>query len=73
MLEKGNTVLYYDFNVASEATTTTPFAHMDKQLYTRMSSKLIGPGGFIDISQTTRNICFTSTFTAKEGSTSLGV
>ena len=32
----------------------------------RMSaSKLIGPGGFIDISQSTRNICFTSTFTAK--------
>jgi propionate CoA-transferase len=27
--------------------------------------KLIGPGGFIDISQSTRNISFLSTFTAK--------
>ncbi len=32
----------------------------------RMSAeKLIGPGGFIDISQSTRNISFLSTFTAK--------
>ena len=26
-------ILYYDFNIASEATTTTPFTHMDMQLY----------------------------------------
>jgi len=29
------------------------------------SSRLTGPGGFIDITQSTRNICFMSTFTAK--------
>ena len=26
-------VLYYDFNIASEATTTTPFTHMDMSVY----------------------------------------
>ncbi|KAL7537947.1 hypothetical protein ACHAXR_008172 [Thalassiosira sp. AJA248-18] len=32
----------------------------------RMSkSRLTGPGGFVDISQSTRNICFMCTFTAK--------
>ena len=35
-------ILYYDFNIASEATTTTPFTHMDMQLYTRMSSLMMG-------------------------------
>jgi propionate CoA-transferase len=29
------------------------------------ADRLIGPGGFIDISQSTRNICFMTTFTAK--------
>jgi len=29
------------------------------------SSRLTGPGGFVDITQSTRNICFMSTFTAK--------
>ena len=32
----------------------------------RMSKeRLTGPGGFVDISQSTRNVCFMSTFTAK--------
>ena len=35
-------ILYYDFNIASEATTTTPFTHMDMQLYARMSSLMMG-------------------------------
>ena len=35
-------ILYYDFNIASEATTTTPFTYMDMQLYTRMSSLMMG-------------------------------
>lgn len=35
-------LLYYDFNIASEATTTTPFTHMDMQLYARMSSLMMG-------------------------------
>mmetsp|Transcript_20312 Transcript_20312/g.40544 ORF Transcript_20312/g.40544 Transcript_20312/m.40544 type:complete len:941 (+) Transcript_20312:96-2918(+) len=35
-------VLYYDFNIASEATTTSPFTYMDLKLYCRMSSVLMG-------------------------------
>jgi len=35
-------MLYYDFNIASEATTTTPFTHMDMKLYTKMSSLMMG-------------------------------
>ena len=32
--------LYYDFNIASEATTTTPFSHMDLAFYTILTNKL---------------------------------
>jgi pyruvate,water dikinase len=35
-------ILYYDFNIASEATTTTPFTHMDMSLYCRMSNIMMG-------------------------------
>jgi len=35
-------VLYYDFNIASEATTTSPFTHMDMDLYCKFSSMLMG-------------------------------
>ena len=35
-------VLYYDFNIASEATTTTPFTHMDITVYSRMASAMCG-------------------------------
>ena len=32
--------LYYDFNIASEATTTTPFSHMDLTFYTILTNKI---------------------------------
>ena len=35
-------ILYYDFNIASEATTTTPFTHMDMTLYCRMANVFMG-------------------------------
>lgn len=35
-------ILYYDFNIASEATTTTPFTHMDMALYCRMGNVMMG-------------------------------
>ena len=35
-------ILYYDFNIASEATTTTPFSHMDMNLYCRLGNALNG-------------------------------
>ena len=35
-------VLYYDFNIASEATTTSPFTHMDMDLYCKFSSIIMG-------------------------------
>eukprot|EP00804_Cyclotella_cryptica_P029066 CCRYP_005271-RA/>CCRYP_005271-RA protein AED:0.03 eAED:0.03 QI:55/1/1/1/1/1/3/1252/583 len=35
-------ILYYDINIASEATTTTPFHHMDMFLFNRMRNALIG-------------------------------
>jgi len=34
--------LYYDFNIASDATTTSPFTHMDMELYSKLSSRLMG-------------------------------
>ncbi|KAL3774920.1 hypothetical protein ACHAWO_004006 [Cyclotella atomus] len=34
--------LYYDFNIASEATTTTPFTHMDLKLYNKLGNAMIG-------------------------------
>ena len=37
--------LYYDFNVASEATTTEPFTHLDLDLYNNMCSALFGIPG----------------------------
>ena len=35
-------ILYYDFNIASEATTTTPFTHMDMTLYDRWANPMLG-------------------------------
>ena len=35
-------VLYYDFNIASEATTTTPFKHMDLSVYCMLMNILGG-------------------------------
>ena len=31
-------ILYYDYNIASEATTTTPFTHMDLYIYCRLAN-----------------------------------
>lgn len=35
-------ILYYDFNIASEATTTSPFTHMDITLYSKMAGAMFG-------------------------------
>ncbi|KAL9178428.1 hypothetical protein ACHAXT_003758 [Thalassiosira profunda] len=35
-------MLYYDMNIASEATTTTPFRHMDMTLYCRLANIFMG-------------------------------
>jgi hypothetical protein len=35
-------ILYYDHNIASEATTTTPFHRMDMSLYNKFSSAVMG-------------------------------
>ena len=35
-------MLYYDYNIVSDATTTTPFTTMDMKLYSKMSSLLMG-------------------------------
>lgn len=35
-------VLYYDFNIASEATTTSPFTRMDLAIYNKMCAVMMG-------------------------------
>ena len=35
-------MLYYDYNIVSEATTTTPFTHLDNILYNRLASWMMG-------------------------------
>ena len=35
-------MLYFDYNIVSEATTTTPFTHLDNVLYTRLASWMMG-------------------------------
>jgi len=35
-------VLYYDYNIASEATTTSPFTHMDLQVYSDLFGIFLG-------------------------------
>ena len=35
-------MLYYDYNIVSEATTTTPFTHLDNVLYNRLASWMMG-------------------------------
>ncbi|KAL7533134.1 hypothetical protein ACHAWF_004355 [Thalassiosira exigua] len=37
-------ILYYGYNIASEATTTTPFWHMDMTLYCRLMNISMGLG-----------------------------
>ena len=45
MTERGEPrTLYYDFNIASEATTTTPFTSMDLELFKRMTCMFNGMG-----------------------------
>jgi pyruvate,water dikinase len=41
-------VLYYDFNIASEATTTSPFTKMDLELFGQLTSVMMGAPG-VDI------------------------
>lgn len=43
-------ILYYDFNIASEATTTTPFTHMDMGLYCRLANVMSGINDDVDFS-----------------------
>jgi len=52
-------VLYYDFNIASEATTTEPFTHLDLELYCRMSSVMMtGSADFDMFSNDPRMLMF---------------
>ena len=50
-------VLYYDYNIASEATTTTPFTHMDIVLYSKMGSYIMGLSHFNLFSEDPRMPC----------------
>lgn len=42
-------ILYYDFNFASEATTTTPFKHMDLSMYCQLMNILGGIPRDVDL------------------------